>query len=32
MADDAKKVLDKEKVKEGQSDLDRILIIMNHRR
>jgi hypothetical protein len=32
MADDAKKVLDKQKVKEGQSDLDRILIIMNHRR
>jgi len=32
MADDAKKVFDKEKVKEGQSDLDRILIIMNHRR
>ncbi len=30
MADDAKKVLDKQKVKEGQSDLDRILIIMNH--
>jgi len=32
MANDAKKVLDKQKVKEGQSDLDRILIIMNHRR
>jgi hypothetical protein len=32
MADDAKKILDKQKVKEGQSDLDRILIIMNHRR
>jgi hypothetical protein len=32
MADDAKKVLDKQKVKEGQEDLDRILIIMNHRR
>ena len=30
MADDAKKILDKEKVKEGQEDLDRILIIMNH--